>query len=78
VSLPLTCEALAAAVDTGPPAALLASPEQAFERVAGPGDLFACVLTLAQQLAGRFCATTGPAFRSRADPSRATAAADGP
>jgi bifunctional non-homologous end joining protein LigD len=52
VSLPVTWEALTSAVDAASADALLPSPEQALERVAETGDLFASVLTLAQQLPG--------------------------
>jgi bifunctional non-homologous end joining protein LigD len=50
VSLPVTWEALTSAVDAGSADTLLPSPEQALERVAETGDLFAPVLTLAQEL----------------------------
>ena len=52
VSLPVTWDALAAVVDDGAADALLPSPEEALERVADAGDLFAPALTVAQQLPG--------------------------
>src|SRR3954468_4461595 len=52
VALPIAWEALAAAVDAGTADVLLPSPEQALERVAEAGDLFASVLTVAQELPG--------------------------
>jgi bifunctional non-homologous end joining protein LigD len=52
VSLPLLWEALSAAVDAGDADALLPAPDDALERVADKGDLFAAVLSVAQRLPG--------------------------
>jgi bifunctional non-homologous end joining protein LigD len=52
VSLPITFADLAAAVDAGSACALLPSPQEALDRVAETGDLFAPVLSLAQRLPG--------------------------
>jgi len=52
VALPIAWDALAAAVDDRSADALLPSPEQALERVAETGDLFASVLAVAQRLPG--------------------------
>jgi bifunctional non-homologous end joining protein LigD len=52
VSLPVTRTELTGAVDAGDAGALLPGPQEALERVAEIGDLFAPVLTLPQQLPG--------------------------
>jgi bifunctional non-homologous end joining protein LigD len=52
VSLPVTRAELAAAVDAGDAGPLLSRPQEALERVADIGDLFAPVLTLPQRLPG--------------------------
>ena len=52
VALPIAWDALAGAVDDRSADALLPSPEQALERVAETGDLFASVLAVAQRLPG--------------------------
>src|SRR3954471_16728503 len=52
VSLPVTWGDLAAAVDAGHPDGLLPTPQDALERVADTGDLFAPVLSLTQRLPG--------------------------
>jgi bifunctional non-homologous end joining protein LigD len=50
VSLPITFADLAAAVGAGSADALLASPQEALDRVGETGDLFAPVLSLVQRL----------------------------
>ena len=50
VALPIAWDALAAAADEGTAGPLLPSRDQALERIAETGDLFAAVLTVAQQL----------------------------
>src|SRR3954452_13854287 len=50
VSLPVTWADVSAAVDAGDQAALLPAPQEALDRVAGTGDLFAPVLSLVQHL----------------------------
>jgi bifunctional non-homologous end joining protein LigD len=52
VSLPLAWDELTAAVDAGDTATFLPSPDEALERIARSGDLFAPVLTLTQKLSG--------------------------
>jgi bifunctional non-homologous end joining protein LigD len=52
VSLPVTWDDLAAAVDAGDSAALLPAPQDALDRVDETGDVFAPVLSLTQRLPG--------------------------
>jgi len=52
ISLPITWADLTAAVDAGHTEALLPSPQDALDRVAEAGDLFATVLSLTQRLPG--------------------------
>jgi bifunctional non-homologous end joining protein LigD len=52
VSIPIAWTELTGAVETGRPDALLPAPQDALDRVAQTGDLFAQVLSLAQRLPG--------------------------
>jgi bifunctional non-homologous end joining protein LigD len=52
VSIPITWAELAGAVESGRPDALLPAPQDALDRIAQAGDLFAPVLSLIQRLPG--------------------------